>query len=43
LAAGFKVAEQATFLENSEDDGSLDMFDPSIRGKTRRYIIKFTK
>jgi predicted methyltransferase len=43
LAAGFKEAEQATFLENSKDDGSLDMFDPAIRGKTSRYIIKFTK
>jgi predicted methyltransferase len=43
LAAGFKFAAEADFLENPEDDGTRDMFDPTIRGETNRYIVKFVR
>ncbi len=33
----------ATSLHNAADDHSLLVFDPAIRGKTDRFIIKFKK
>jgi predicted methyltransferase len=41
--AGFKLVEEAFYLRNSEDDHSKSVFDPSIRGKTDRFVYKFVK
>jgi predicted methyltransferase len=41
--AGFKLVEEAFYLRNSEDDNSKSVFDPSIRGKTNRFVYKFVK
>ena len=42
-AAGFKLAGESNLLANSEDDHSLVVFDPAIRGKADRYVYKFVK
>lgn len=41
--AGFTLIEQALYLQNPEDDLKVMVFDPSIRGKTDRFIYKFSK
>ena len=43
LAAGFNLAEETDILANSEDDPSQSPFRPEFRGKTDRFIMKFTK
>lgn len=43
LAAGFKLEAQSDVLHNPADDHSLKVFDPSIRGKTDKFIFKFRK
>ena len=30
-------------LDNPNDDGTKSVFDPSIRGKTDQFILKFRK
>jgi predicted methyltransferase len=40
---GFKLAEEAFYLRNLEDDLSKVVFDSSVRGKTDRFIYKFVK
>ena len=42
-AAGFELQEEAFYLRNPNDDLSKLVFDPSIRGKTSRFIYKFGK
>ena len=42
-ANGFTLVEESDILANAEDDGSLNVFDPSIRRKTNRFLLKFTK
>lgn len=42
-ANGFTLVEESDLLANAEDDGSLNVFDPSIRRKTNRFLLKFTK
>ncbi len=42
-AAGFKLAGEAGFLANPGDDHSAKIFDPSISGKTDRFVLKFEK
>lgn len=42
-AAGFTLADESNVLANANDDHKLVVFDPSIRGKTDRYVFKFTK
>jgi predicted methyltransferase len=42
-SAGFKLAAQGTFLGNPADDHSKPIFDPSIRGHTDQYALKFVK
>ena len=42
-AAGFSLAARADFLGNPEDDHSLRVFDPSIRGYTDRFVLRFEK
>ncbi|GJM14070.1 MAG: methyltransferase [Pseudohongiella sp.] len=43
ISAGFEFVGEADFLRSSEDDGSLPMSDPSVRGKTDRVVMKFRK
>jgi predicted methyltransferase len=43
LAAGFVRAGQSKVLENPQDAHTVAVFDPSIRGKTDQFILKFTK
>ncbi len=42
-AAGFSLAARADFLGNPDDDHSLRIFDPSIRGNTDRFVLRFEK
>lgn len=43
LAAGFELAGQSDVLANPADDHSAKVFDPAIRGKTDKFILKFRK
>ena len=39
----FKLEAEADFLRNPDDDHSLSMGDPSVRGKTDRFVMKFVR
>lgn len=41
--AGFKLIEEAFYLRNPHDELSKLVFDPSVRGKTDRFVYKFAK
>ena len=41
--AGFVLAAENDLLRNPEDDYSLGVFDPSVRGKTDRFMLLFRK
>jgi predicted methyltransferase len=43
LAAGFEPAGISRILSNPADDRTAKVFDPSIRGKTDQFILKFRK
>lgn len=43
LAAGFEYVGSSTVLNNTTDDGTKTIFDPSVRGKTNQFILKFKK
>ncbi|KQY30986.1 methyltransferase [Caulobacter sp. Root487D2Y] len=42
-AAGFKLAAESRVLRNPDDPRTAIVFDPSIRGKTDQFILKFVK
>lgn len=42
-AAGFKLVAESNMLRNPADNHTLKVFDPSIRGKTDQFILKFRK
>lgn len=42
-AAGFAVDAESDFLANPEDDRTLNVFDPAIRGRTDQFAIRFRK
>ncbi|MBO9557705.1 MAG: class I SAM-dependent methyltransferase [Caulobacter sp.] len=42
-AAGFKLAGQSDVLRNPADPRTASVFDPSIRGKTDQFVLKFVK
>jgi predicted methyltransferase len=42
-SAGFKLAAEGRFLRRSGDDHTKPIFDPSIRGHTDQYALKFAK
>ncbi|HEY1604797.1 MAG TPA: hypothetical protein VGF77_04295 [Allosphingosinicella sp.] len=42
-AAGFRLAGESDALRNPADDHSKIVFDPSIRMKTDRFILKFRR
>lgn len=39
----FRFDAEAGFLRNSEDDHTLAVFDPSVRGKTDRFVFRFVR
>jgi predicted methyltransferase len=42
-SAGFKLAAEGNFLRQPGDDHSKPIFDPSIRGRTDQYALRFVK
>lgn len=42
-AAGFVLDEQSDILHHPEDDHTRNVFDPAIRGRTDRAILRFRK
>jgi predicted methyltransferase len=42
-AAGFKLESQSALLADKADPHTASVFDPSIRGKTDQFILKFRK
>jgi predicted methyltransferase len=42
-AAGFELAGSSKILANAADPRTAKVFDPSIRGKTDQFILKFRK
>jgi len=39
----FTLKAEAKFLRNKDDDHTLTVFDPAIRGKTDRFVFRFVK
>jgi len=42
-AVGFSMMGYSNFLRNREDDHKVSVFDPSVRGKTDRVVMRFRK
>ena len=42
-SAGFVLDDKSDLLRNMEDDHSKGVFDPSIRGNTDRFVLRFKK
>jgi predicted methyltransferase len=42
-AAGFKLVGEGDALHRTTDDHTKPIFDPSVRGKTDQYMLKFQK
>ena len=42
-AAGFVLEAERDLLRRSEDDHTKLVFDPAVRGKTDRFILKFPR
>ncbi|MDI1363920.1 MAG: class I SAM-dependent methyltransferase [bacterium] len=42
-AAGFKLEAESPLLRDAADPHTASVFDPSIRGKTDQFILKFRK
>ena len=42
-AAGFVLDAESTMLANKDDQHSIKVFDPSIKGKTDRFAYRFVK
>ena len=40
---GLSLVEESSLLANPDDDGTRNVFDPSIRRQTDRYTLKFEK
>jgi predicted methyltransferase len=43
MAAGFEFVASSDILANASDPRTANVFDPSIRGKTDQFILKFRK
>ena len=41
--AGFELAGESDALANPEDDHSVGIFDPSVSGRTDRFVLRFEK
>jgi len=42
-AAGFVLQAQSDMLRNPDDDYSKSVFEPTLRGKTDRFVMRFVK
>jgi len=42
-SVGFVLDGESDALANAEDDHTKSVFDPEIRGKTDRYVLRFRK
>jgi len=42
-AAGFDFVSEADYLSNPDDDHTATIFDPSMRGQTDRFVLRFEK
>jgi predicted methyltransferase len=42
-AAGFELQGEADFLRNPADNRSAAVFDPSVQGRTDRFVLRFVK
>ncbi|TAL30674.1 MAG: methyltransferase [Phenylobacterium sp.] len=42
-AAGFKLESESPILRNTTDSHTANVFDPSVRGKTDQFVMKFRK
>jgi predicted methyltransferase len=40
---GFEFAGQTNVLQNTDDNLQISVFDPSVRGKTNRFVYKFVE
>jgi len=43
LAAGFEFVDEADFLRNPDDQYEMIVFDPAVRRKTDRFLLKYKK
>lgn len=41
IETGFNLDAEADFLRNVDDDYSKIVFEPTVRGKTDRFVLKF--
>lgn len=41
--AGFVLDEESSLLANTADDHTLKVFDPAVKGKTDRFMLRFKK
>jgi predicted methyltransferase len=41
--AGFVLDGQSDILRNPDDDYEKTVFDPELRGKTDRFVMRFRK
>ena len=42
-AAGFVLDGESDVLRNADDDHAVGVFDPAVRGKTDRFVLRFKK
>jgi predicted methyltransferase len=42
-AAGFVLEEKSDILRNMDDDYGKNVFDPAVRGRTDRFVLRFRK
>ena len=42
-AAGFELVASSALLRNPSDDRTKVVFDPTIRGRTDRFLLRFQK
>ena len=42
-AAGFELDAESDVLRNADDDHSKSVFDPSLRGRTDRFMLRYRK
>ncbi|MCH8058988.1 MAG: hypothetical protein IIA11_00875 [Proteobacteria bacterium] len=42
-AVGFELEAKSDLLRTMEDDHSKGVFDPTIRGRTDRFMLRFRK
>ena len=43
LSETFVLDAESDVLRNPEDDHSVNVFDPSVRGNTDRFVLRFRK